>query len=73
MLWFIVVVAVRGGPFYEPHLKSHVCSLTVEDLGLIETVRLTQACSLSVAVPAGLAKSCLLAGNTHLFICMFVS
>lgn len=66
-------VAVRGGPLYEPHLKSNVCFFVVDDLGLIEPLRLTQACSLSVAVPADLEKSCLLAGNMHLFVCVFLS
>jgi hypothetical protein len=73
VLWFSVVVAVRGGPLYEPHLKSNVCFFAVEDLGLIEPIRLTQPCSLSVAMPAGLEKSCLFVGNMHLFVCVFLS
>jgi hypothetical protein len=70
VLWFRI--AVRGGSVYEPHLKSNVCFFAVVDLRLIEPVRLTQACSLSLAVPAGLVKSCLLAGNMHLFVCLYV-
>lgn len=58
---------------HEPHLKSNVCFFAVEDLGLIEPVRLTQTCSLSVAVSAGLAKSCGLAGNVHMFVSTYVS
>jgi hypothetical protein len=74
VLWCSVIVAVTtGGPVYEPHLISNVCFFAVEDVGLIEPVRLTHASSLSVAVQAGLTKSCLLAGNMHLFVCMFVS
>ena len=71
VLWFIVIVAVRGGSVYEPQLKSNVCFFAFVDLRLIEPVRLTQACSLTLAVPAGLVKSWSPCGQ-YAFVCLFV-
>jgi hypothetical protein len=61
-----------GGPLYEPHLKLNAYFFAVEDLGLIEPVRLTQAYSTVCMVPVASAKFGLHAGNMKFFVRSFV-